>query len=98
MSSRKRQKNYKRVRICFKMRKFFFILQYIVVHLCHETFFFMNKILYALVVVTTLVSCAESYSIQGSSSVSALDGSKLYLKTVSDQELKNLDSCDVVHG
>ena len=58
----------------------------------------MNKILYALVVVTTLVSCAESYSIQGSSSVSALDGSKLYLKTVSDQELKNLDSCDVVHG
>lgn len=58
----------------------------------------MNKILYALVIVTTLASCAESYSIQGSSSVSALDGSKLYLKTVKDQELKNLDSCDVVHG
>jgi hypothetical protein len=30
--------------------------------------------------------------------VSSLDGSKLYLKTVKDQELKNLDSCDVVHG
>lgn len=58
----------------------------------------MKKIIYLLVIVTTLVSCAESYSIQGSSSVSALDGSKLYLKTVSDQELKNLDSCDVVHG
>ena len=58
----------------------------------------MNKIVYAFVIMITLVSCAESYSIQGSSSVSSLDGSKLYLKTVKDQELKNLDSCDVVHG
>jgi hypothetical protein len=58
----------------------------------------MNKILYALIITATLTSCAESYSIQGSSSVSSLDGSKLYLKTVKDQELKNLDSCDVVHG
>ena len=58
----------------------------------------MNKILYAFVIIATLASCAESYSIQGSSSVSSLDGSKLYLKTVKDQELKNMDSCDVVHG
>ena len=58
----------------------------------------MNKILYAIVIIATLTSCAESYSIQGSSSVSSLDGSKLYLKTIKDQELKNLDSCDVVHG
>ena len=58
----------------------------------------MNKILYALIITATLASCAESYSIQGSSSVSSFDGSKLYLKTVKDQELKNLDSCDVVHG
>ena len=58
----------------------------------------MNKILYAFVIIATLASCAESYSIQGSSSVSSLDGSKLYLKTIKDQELKNMDSCDVVHG
>ena len=58
----------------------------------------MNKILYALIIAATLTSCAESYSIQGSSSISSLDGSKLYLKTMKDQELKNLDSCDVVHG
>lgn len=58
----------------------------------------MNKILYALIVMATLASCAESYSIQGTSSISSLDGSKLYLKTVKDQELKNMDSCDVVHG
>lgn len=48
--------------------------------------------------VGTLVSCAESYSVQGSSSVSALDGSKLYLKAIKDNELKKIDSCEVVHG
>jgi hypothetical protein len=45
-----------------------------------------------------MMSCAESYNIQGSSTVSSLDGNKLYLKAVKDQELKNIDSCDVVHG
>ncbi len=45
-----------------------------------------------------LLSCAESYNIQGTTSVSQLDGSKLYLKAVKEQELKNVDSCDVVHG
>jgi hypothetical protein len=30
--------------------------------------------------------------------VSSLDGSKLYLKAVQEQELQNLDSCDVIHG
>ena len=58
----------------------------------------MNKVLYAFLIATTLISCAESYSIQGSSSVSQLDGSKLYLKAIKDQELKNIDSCDVIHG
>ena len=59
---------------------------------------FMNKIVYALVIACSLVSCAENYSVQGASSVSALDGSKLYLKTVKDNELKSIDSCEVVHG
>ncbi|MCH5309012.1 MAG: DUF4369 domain-containing protein [Prevotella sp.] len=58
----------------------------------------MNKSLCLLLLTVVLVSCAESYSIQGSSSVSSLDGSKLYLKTVKDRELKNMDSCEVVHG
>ena len=58
----------------------------------------MNRIFYALMVVCTLVSCADSYSVQGSSSVSALDGSKLYLKSIKNNELKNIDSCEVVHG
>ena len=48
--------------------------------------------------VSLLASCAENYSVQGQSSVSALDGSKLYLKAIKDNELKNIDSCEVVHG
>ena len=53
-------------------------------------------------VVAWVSSCSEqlteSYNIQGSSSVSVLDGSKLYLKVLAGEELKNVDSCEVVHG
>ena len=43
-------------------------------------------------------SCANTYSITGTTNVSTLDGQKLYLKVLKDTALKNLDSCDVVHG
>ncbi len=58
----------------------------------------MKRLCYLFAVLAGLVSCAESYNIQGSSSVSSLDGSKLYLKAVQDDEVKNIDSCEVVHG
>lgn len=58
----------------------------------------MNKILYASVLVAFFASCASSYNVTGTSSVSALDGSKLYLKAVKSGTVKNIDSCDVVHG
>ena len=58
----------------------------------------MNKILYIFVLVAAVSSCASSYNVQGSSSISALDGSKLYLKALKNNEVKNIDSCDVVHG
>ena len=59
----------------------------------------MNKsLLYLLAAVAVLTSCAENYSVQGTSSIAALDGSKLYLKAVKSGDLKNIDSCDVVHG
>ena len=57
----------------------------------------MNKILYVLAAMA-LASCASSYNVQGSSSVSALDGNKLYLRAVKSGEMRNIDSCDVVHG
>lgn len=58
----------------------------------------MKKTLYALFTILVCTSCASSYSIQGSSSIANLDGEKLYLKVMQDADVKNIDSCDVVHG
>ena len=62
----------------------------------------VKKWFYSVVVCTACASCAEqfteSYNIQGASSVSVLDGSKLYLKVMEGQELKSIDSCEIIHG
>ena len=58
----------------------------------------MNKVIYTIISVLALTSCANSFHIAGSTSVSMLDGQKLYLKVMKDTTLKDLDSCDVVHG
>lgn len=58
----------------------------------------MNKVLYAFFSLLALTSCANTFHITGTTSVSTLDGQKLYLKVVKDTAMKNLDSCDVVHG
>jgi hypothetical protein len=59
---------------------------------------YMNKVLYSLIGVLALTSCANSFNIVGTSNVSTLDGEKLYLKIQKDTMLKDIDSCDVVHG
>ena len=58
----------------------------------------MNKILYAFITLLVMTSCANSYNIQGTSNVSTLDGRMLYLKILKNNDFKNIDSCDVVHG
>lgn len=62
----------------------------------------MKKVAYILFTMAVLVSCSETvvetYHINGSSSVSLLDGSKLYLKAPKDTTLSVFDSCEVVHG
>ena len=58
----------------------------------------MNKIFYAFITLLAITSCANSYNIQGTSNVSTLDGRMLYLKILKDNDFKNIDSCDVVHG
>lgn len=58
----------------------------------------MNKILYLLTVTALLSSCAKSYKIEGTSSVFALDGAKLFLAAIKDGEAKHIDSCEVIHG
>lgn len=59
---------------------------------------FMNKVLYAFVTILSFTSCVSSFNIQGTSNVSTLDGRKLYLKVLKNNDFKKLDSCDVVHG
>lgn len=58
----------------------------------------MKKILFLPVVLAFFASCASSYNVEGTSSIPALDGSKLYLKAIKNNELKSIDSCEVVHG
>src|SRR3712207_5167498 len=58
----------------------------------------MNKVLYLFLSLIAFTSCVNSYNIQGTSNVSNLDGRKLYLKILKNNEFKSLDSCDVVHG
>lgn len=58
----------------------------------------MNKIYYAIIGLLALTSCANTFNITGTTSVSTLDGQKLYLKVLKDTTMKSLDSCDVVHG
>ncbi len=45
-----------------------------------------------------LTACGSKYNIQGQSSITALDGHKLYLDILQDNELKAIDSCEVIHG
>lgn len=45
-----------------------------------------------------LLSCAEQYSVQGTSSESLLDGRMAYIKTIDDNVYHTLDSCEVLHG
>lgn len=59
----------------------------------------MNKnIIAAFSLLILFASCASNYNIEGTSSVNNLDGKMLYLKIVKDDAVKNIDSCDVVHG
>lgn len=58
----------------------------------------MNKLVYALLSVALVTSCAQSYNIQGTSNVPALDGRMLFLKILKNNDFKSIDSSEVVHG
>lgn len=46
----------------------------------------------------SMTSCLEQYSIVGNTSLPMLDGKTLYLKNRTLQGVKNIDSCEVIHG
>ncbi len=58
----------------------------------------MKNVIYSLFLSIALASCSETFNIQGSSNISSLDGTMLYLKALKNNDFKTLDSCDVVHG
>ena len=58
----------------------------------------LEGLLCVLSCILFLSSCSEQYNISGDSSVTTLDGRMLYLKVANDNNMRNLDSCEVVHG
>lgn len=60
--------------------------------------FDMRKFFAFWAVPLALFSCSRQYIIQGNSTVQSLDGKMLYLKTLKDNQLVNVDSCEVIHG
>ena len=58
----------------------------------------MKQYLYAIWAIAVLASCVNSYNIEGSSNVSSLDSKKLYLRAVRNNEMKDIDSTEMVHG
>lgn len=58
----------------------------------------MNKLFFSLVSLLAFTSCASEYKIEGSSSVSRLDGKMLFIKVPSGDRMLNVDSAEVIHG
>ena len=58
----------------------------------------MNKLFFSVVSLLAFTSCASEYKIEGSSSVSRLDGKMLFIKVPSGDRMLNVDSAEVVHG
>ena len=58
----------------------------------------VNRILPFLLLLVLFTSCNRKYKIEGSSSVTSLDGKMLFLKTLRDGQWVNVDSAEVIHG
>ena len=58
----------------------------------------MNKLFFSVVSLLTLTSCASEYKIEGSSSVSRLDGKMLFIKVPDGDRMVKVDSAEVIHG
>lgn len=58
----------------------------------------INRFLFFLVLLFTFASCDRKYKIEGTSSITSLDGRMLYLKTLQGGRWTNVDSAEVVHG
>ena len=58
----------------------------------------VSKFLPLLLLLLVFTSCGRKYKIEGSSSVSSLDGRMLFIKTLQEGKWIKLDSAEVIHG
>jgi hypothetical protein len=58
----------------------------------------MNRLFFSVLSLIAFTSCASEYRIEGSSSVSRLDGKMLFVKVPRGNAMINIDSSEVVHG
>ncbi|WP_078063377.1 DUF4369 domain-containing protein [Bacteroides ihuae] len=58
----------------------------------------MNKLFSLIFLLLSLTSCGSKYKIEGTSSVTSLDGKKLFLKVLQNGEWVSVDSAEVIHG
>ena len=58
----------------------------------------VNRILPFLLLLVFFASCNRKYKIEGSSSVTSLDGKMLFLKSLQNGEWVAIDSAEVIHG
>ncbi len=58
----------------------------------------MFRFCFLVFFVSTLVSCGKKYRVEGSTSMSKLDGKMLFIKVVSNDKLVKIDSAEVIHG
>ena len=58
----------------------------------------MNKLFFSVVSLLALTSCASEYKIEGSSSVSRLDGKMLFIKVPDGDRMVKVDSARLFMG
>lgn len=57
----------------------------------------MNKLFLFASLIISLTAC-NKYKIEGTSSVSSLDGKMLFIKVWNQDHMTNVDSCEIIHG
>lgn len=58
----------------------------------------MNRLLLSFLFALAMVSCSETYKIDGTTSLTQLEGKMLYLKIYDGSKFADIDSCAVIHG
>lgn len=58
----------------------------------------MFRYCFLILFISTFVSCGKKYKVEGTTSMSKLDGKMLFIKIVSGDELVKIDSAEIIHG